>query len=144
MSNFPEGSPFTYIYAQAGSEFMLELVLLRPKDSLQIMVRAENQKPADEDFMIGYEVEGAAILLNSKLRDSVVKVYGQEHIDRIDEIFSKAGMDRLFVLENLTEGWVPDMIESFEAIKDKQGERAVTATEQAEAIREAHLKMIPF
>lgn len=144
MSNFPEGSPFTYLYAKPGSEFMLEVALLRPKDSLQIMVRAENQKPADEDFKIGYEVEGAAILLNSKLRDSVVKVYGQEHIDRIDEIFSKAGMERLFALKELTEGWVQDMIDSFEAIKVEQGERAVTATEHAESIREAHEKMIPF
>ncbi|PJK37576.1 hypothetical protein CWC48_30060 [Pseudomonas sp. S10E 269] len=144
MSNFPDGNPFTYLYVQPGSQFLFDLAVLRPYDSMRFLVRAADQKLADAELEFGCEIPGAAFMLNSNLQGKTVLVYGQEHIDRVDEIFSKAGTERLFTLEEMTDGWVQDMIDSFKGLEVEQGKRAVTSVQRAEAVRSAHEGMIPF
>lgn len=76
----------------------------------------------------------------------MVLVDSQADIDRIQGYFNTTRLTPAFTLQLISEGWVQDMINSYDGFKAeflaKQSDtRALT---MARAMQHAHNKMIPF
>lgn len=84
--------------------------------------------------------------LNQKLQGRVVVADSQADVDQVNSLFVRSGVTPAFTLEVISEGWVQDMIDSYETFKAaflaKQTDtRALTL---ARAMQYGHSKMIPF
>jgi hypothetical protein len=84
--------------------------------------------------------------LNLKLQGREVLADSQADLDRLQGYFTTSGLVPAFTLQVISEGWVQDMIDSYESFKAEflsrqQDTRALTI---ARSMQHGHTKMIPF
>lgn len=84
--------------------------------------------------------------LNQKLQGRVVLADSQADLDRLESYFASSRLVPAFTLELISEGWVQDMVNSYDSFKAEFLTRQsdTRAHTMARSMQYAHSKMIPF
>lgn len=127
MSNYPEENPNTYLGLEDAAGHPTRVTATGPDIELDLVGKSQTE---------------LAELLNLKF--SGMKLYCRTDLDigLASKIFSESGVAQGFALENITEGWHPDMISDFERLTAEF--LAQEAMGVAHALKHAHENMIPF